>query len=310
MANWNDIMKEVQDTTSQYDIIRRKYLKELSDYTKRNVLIYYSGWLKKPGAPNADINDGDMEGFMTCINGMDCSNGLDLILHTPGGSPTAAEAIVSYLRSKFKRSNNNSSPYDIRVIVPHLAMSAGTMIACSAKEIIMGRQSSLGPIDPQFNGIPAYNILNEFLEAKKDLSKNPNNVQYWGIKLKQYPAAFMQTAFDAIRLSDELVDDWLGTCMFDRNDPNQEPLIKKIVSKLNDHGNSKVHDRHFDAKFCQDIGLKIEMLENDNDLQDKVLSVHHACMITIDGTSVIKLIENQDGKAFISSLPMMPIMPR
>ena len=54
-----------------------------------------------------------------------------------------------------------------------MAMSAGTMIACSAKKIIMGKASSLGPIDPQFNGIPAYNIISEFEEAKKDLSTNP-----------------------------------------------------------------------------------------------------------------------------------------
>ncbi|WP_337461520.1 hypothetical protein [Jutongia sp.] len=77
---------------------------------------------------------------MTCIHGMDCSKGLDLVLHTPGDSPAAAEAIVNYLRAKFGN--------DIRVIVPQLAMSAGTMIACSAKQIIMGKQSSLGPIDP------------------------------------------------------------------------------------------------------------------------------------------------------------------
>ena len=49
--------------------------------------------------------------------------------------PAAAEAIVNYLRLKFD--------YDIRVIVPQLAMSAGTMIACAAKEIIIGKQSSL-----------------------------------------------------------------------------------------------------------------------------------------------------------------------
>jgi len=42
------------------------------------------------------------------------------------------------------------------------------MIACSAREIIMGRQSSLGPIDPQFMGIPAHNIKQEFEEAKAD----------------------------------------------------------------------------------------------------------------------------------------------
>ena len=160
MGSWNDILKEVNETQSQYDYVRRKYLKELSDYTGRNTVAYYSSWLNKQGN-NLDINDADMTGFMTCVHGLDCTEGLDLVLHTPGGSPAAAEAIVSYLRAKFDN--------DIRVIVPQLAMSAGTMIACSAKEIIMGKQSSLGPIDPQFNGIPAYNIMMEFEEAKKDL---------------------------------------------------------------------------------------------------------------------------------------------
>ena len=55
-----------------------------------------------------------MTGFMTTVNGIECQKGLDLILHTPGGDPTAAEVIVNYLRSKF---NSN-----IRVIVPQLAM--------------------------------------------------------------------------------------------------------------------------------------------------------------------------------------------
>ena len=65
---------------------------------------------------------------------------LDLILHSPGGSPEAAEAVVSYLRSCFSH---------VRVIVPQLAMSAATMIACSADEVILGKHSFLGPIDPQ-----------------------------------------------------------------------------------------------------------------------------------------------------------------
>ena len=115
--------------------------------------------MTKQGVPNLDINDADMTGFMNCVHGMDCTRGLDLILHTPGGSPAAAEAIVNYLRTKFNM--------NIRVIIPQLAMSAGTIISCAAKEIVMGKQSSLGPIDLKFNGIPTYNIKMEFEEAKK-----------------------------------------------------------------------------------------------------------------------------------------------
>ena len=83
------------------------------------------------------IGDEDMHALMEVsagLHGLD----LDLILHSPGGAPVAAEAIVSYLRSRFSH---------IRVIVPQLAMSAATMIACAADKIMMGKHSFLGPTD-------------------------------------------------------------------------------------------------------------------------------------------------------------------
>lgn len=294
MGGWNDILKEVQETQSQYDYVRRKYLKGLSEFTGRNVIAYYSSWLNKHGVNGLDINDSDMTGFMNCIHEMDCSKGLDLILHTPGGDPAAAEAIVHYIRDKFNK--------DIRVIVPQLAMSAGTMIACSAKEILMGKESSLGPIDPQFNGIPAYNIKMEFEEAKKDLLENPQNAQYWAIKLQQYPAAFMKQAIDAIELSGTLVREWLGSCMFDGSDPDKKEAIDTIVGKLNEHDTSKIHGRHLSADYCTGMGLKILMIEDDDRLQDSILSLHHAYMITLDALPVIKIIESQNGKSMISSM--------
>lgn len=294
MGDWSDVLKEAKETPSQFDFIRHKYLKNLADLTRRNVIAYYSSWLNKAGAGNLDISDNDMEGFMNCLHGMDCGKGLDLVLHTPGGSPSAAEGIVNYLRSKFMK--------DIRVIVPHMAMSAGTMIACSAKEIIMGKQSNLGPIDPQFNGIPAYNIKQEFEEAKQDLAKNPQNAQYWAIKLHQYPAAFMKTAIDAIDLSGILVEEWLGTCMFDKNMPEDVKKIKTIKEKLNEHDSSKNHGRHLNIDFCKDIGLNVKAMEDDPQLQDAILSVHHAFMITLDATPTVKIIESQEKKSFVSSI--------
>ena len=292
MPGWNEIMNDLKQKESPLDSERHKYLKNLSDLTGRNVITYYSSWLTKEGAPNLDINDSDMEGFMNAVKGLDCNIGLDLILHTPGGSPVAAESIVTYLRSKFNK--------EIRVIVPHLAMSAGTMIACSAKEIIMGRQSSLGPIDPQFSGIPAYNIKSEFLEAKSDLSENPQNVAYWSMIFQKYPAAFLKSALDAIDLSDELLKNWLSTCMFDDSNIDYSETIEKIAKNLNEHNSSKNHGRHFDIEKCKNIGLKIIQLENDAGLQDAVLSLHHLYTITLGQTNTCKIIENQNGLAYVS----------
>jgi ClpP class serine protease len=48
-------------------------------------------------------------------------------------------------------------------------MSAGTLIACSCKEIIMGSHSNIGPVDPQVYGFPAYAVLNEIITAYNEI---------------------------------------------------------------------------------------------------------------------------------------------
>ena len=293
MPGWDEIMAEINNTPNNIDYVRRNYLCILSEYTNRDTIAYYSGWLENPQAHNVDINDSDMEGFMNVIKGLECNKGLDLILHTPGGSPEAAEAIVHYIRKKF----NN----DVRIIVPQLAMSAGTMIACSGKSIIMGKHSSLGPIDPQFNGIPCYNIKDEFQKAKEELSNTQDNIAYWSILLNRYPPAFLKTALDAIELSSLLVREWLESCMFS-GDQEKDEKIEHIVQCLNEHNNSKLHGRHFSIDYCKDIGLKIEEMEENKQLQDLILSVHHSYIATLNMGNVVKIIESSNGKAYINIL--------
>lgn len=286
---WNGIMNEMGNYPNAFDVVRKKYIKKLSDLTGRNTIVYYSGWLQHPDG-DSSIDDSDMEGFMNAVNELDCTKGLDLVLHTPGGSPTAAEAIVNYLKDKFQK--------DIRVIVPQLSMSAGTMIACSAKEIVMGRQSSLGPIDPQFNGIPAYNIISEFNDGKKDLAEDPTTANYWAIILQQYPAAFLKTCYDAISLSSTLAEEWLKDNML----KNNQSAVNGIVEFLNSRDTNHDHGRHFNYKKCCDIGLNISLLEADQEFQDAVLALHHSLMITFQGTNAVKIIENQNGNAYIIGL--------
>lgn len=289
MPAWEEIMKEIHDMPSSLDYARRNYLQKLSEYTGRNTIAYYSGWLQNT-SKNLDINDNDMNGFMNAVHNLDKAKGLDLILHTPGGSPVAAEAIVDYLKSIF-----NS---DIRVIVPQLAMSAGTLIACSAKIIIMGKQSSLGPVDPQYNGVPAYNVVREFNQAKSDLGQGKNTT-YWSMLLTKYPPAFVLECENSIELSNTLLDNWLRASMF-CDDPNAENKIQNIKNFLNEHENSKNHGRHFNIEFCKQMGLKIQQLEDEQDFQDLILSVHHAFMQTFSDSAAVKIIENNKGNAFMN----------
>jgi ClpP class serine protease len=185
MPTWGELIPELQAASarhglSAFDLVRRKYLAALSEHTGRNTILYATKWTQPGGADPGliSISLEDVQGMMEVIHGLDGSLGLDLIMHSPGGSPDAAEAVVHYLRSKFTH---------IRVIVPQAAMSAATMLACAANRIVMGKHSSLGPIDPQFllpvpGGMtmahPAQAILDQF-ELAKDECKDPKLLGAW-----------------------------------------------------------------------------------------------------------------------------------
>ena len=291
MPNWSDLIKEIGQLGSPFDILRRKYVSDLSKYTKRNVICYYSGWLQKPELGSAvAVNDTDKNGLMTTINGLDTSKGLDLILHTPGGDTAATESIVDYLWSKFSG--------DVRCFVPQMAMSAGTMIACSSREIWMGKQSSLGPIDPQLGGMPAHGVIEEFQRAYKDIVSDPRTIPVWQPIIAKYNPAFIGECEKAVTWSNSLVETWLKRNMLSE-ETNNEAIVENIIRELGDHSVSLAHNRHLSAAKCKEIGLKICDLESDQKLQDKVLSVHHIYFHTLSSTQAFKIIENQNGMAFI-----------
>ncbi len=291
MPNWSSLLKEINQLGSQYDVMRRKYVASLAKYTGRNVICYYSGWLQKPemGAANA-VNDNDKIGLMTTINKLDVSRGLDLVLHTPGGDTAATESIVDYLWQKFNG--------DIRCFVPQMAMSAGTMIACSCKEIWMGKQSSLGPVDPQFGGIPAHGVLEEFKKAYDEIVNDPRTIPVWQPVIAKYGPAFLGECEKAVKWSTSLVREWLNRNMFN-GDSDRENIIGRIVNELIDHSVSFAHNRHLSSIKCKEIGLKIRDIESDQKLQDRVLSVHHIYTHTLNSTVAFKIIENNLGIAYI-----------
>ena len=82
----------------------------------RNVVAYYSGFWQLD-IPQASIAENDVGALLDVVRYLDHNRGLDLLLHTPGGSIGGAEAIGNYLYGVFGT--------DIEVFVPMTAMSAG-----------------------------------------------------------------------------------------------------------------------------------------------------------------------------------------
>lgn len=304
MPTWGKILGEIRQAIQEgdiqaFDTIRNKYVKNLADFTGRDTIIYATRWTTGDMPPNViSINDEDINAFMEAIAGLR-GDKLDLILHTGGGSAEATDAIVSYLRQKY--------PEEIRIIIPQAAMSAGTMLACAANRIVMGKQSSIGPIDPQFilqtsvgiQSIPAQAILDQFNKAQTDCRDNPKNLNSWLPMLSQYGPALLVRCQEQIQFGQELVENWLKEYMFKGEGTD---LPKSIAEHLSTHTNFLTHGKHINILKAIEIGLKIQPLEEDQDFQDKVLSVFHATMHALGSTNTVKIIANQNGNCYLKQI--------
>jgi hypothetical protein len=300
LPSWGEILAELQATgdaqnpaTWEFDDVRRKYLAQLAQYTSREVILYYTDWVHGPTKPNANpgIILGDMQGFMEVmrdLNGPD----LDLLIHSPGGSAEATAAIVTYLRTKFP---------NIRAFVPLAAMSAATMLSLACDEIHMGKHSQLGPIDPQFptgggGFAPARAVIDQFETAKREIAANPAVVGAWAPVLARLGPALLKQCEDAERLSRQLVREWLRQYMLSA-DPDKTKEAGTIARWFGDYSKHKSHALAISRDQARGRGVEIRDLEADQQLQDAVLSVHHATLLTLL-TPTYKIVENHLGRAW------------
>ena len=313
MPTWGEILKEINQSKSpqgpgpDFDGVRRRYLRALHGLTGRAVILYSTAFLESRPIPPTDLQIGlaDIQGLMETVANVTEHN-LDLILHSPGGSAEAAESIVEYLRQRFNH---------IRVFIPLAAMSAATMVALSGDEIVMGQHSQLGPIDPQFiistpegpRSAPAKAILNQF-ELAKQQCKDPPNLAAWMPILRSYAPGLLTQCEDSRKLAVTMVSTWLRKYMF-ANDSEGPKKSEAIANWFADYENFRSHLRRVGRDKVAEIGVNVVPLEKEDDLQDAVLSVHHATMHTFSGTPAVKIIENHHGRAWVLMTHQIMLQP-
>lgn len=295
MPEWRQVLTEIQDCSLEQvnplDYIRQQYLNAFSKETHRNVIAYYSGWLQKEDYEGVAMNDNDVNGLTAVIHNIDPSIGLDIILHTPGGDMAATESIVKYLHSVFHK--------DIRAIIPQLAMSAGTMMACACNEIIMGKESSLGPIDPQMGGVPASGVIREFERAKNEIAQDPSTALVWQAIITKYHPTFVGECENALEWASQMVQDWLRDNMFSGHKEN-ERLSQEASDGLSDHDEHKHHNRHINIEGAKELKLNVTPIEDfGGKFQDLILTIHRLYMYTFSTTSALKIIENHKGNVMV-----------
>lgn len=245
--------------------------------------------------------------------GMTWAKGLTLVLHTPGGVTNATETIVAYLRSKFAY---------IEVIVPTFAMSAGTMISLAANRLVMGRQSQLGPIDPQFlmgqRAQSARAVVDQFEEAKKEILANAAAAGVWFPVLQTIGPALLQEARNALEYGERMVAQWLEKYMFEGK-PNAAALAKSAAAHFNDAATHKSHGRRIDRDEVRAQQIDVSDLEASQELQEAVLTLYHLMTLTFEKGPATKVVISDIDRAYVKNwqlqqpvqlagLPMMPII--
>lgn len=207
--------------------LRQLLIRDIEEMTGRCLIAYYTNC-----DSFAQIDSGDDKYLFELLTHADCEK-IDLLLETNGGFTDATEKVVSILRDQVP---------DLRVIVPKRAKSNGTLLALTARRILMGASSELGPIDPLITLRPGEAVPAQFLVQASD---------------QQVNAIVKQAALYAIKQTQKLATELLQTGMLAGNVSD----VDRVVSELSTRDTYHSHGSVIDHKEAQRLGLAVEYLE-------------------------------------------------
>ena len=230
--------------------LRRETMRRIEEVTGRPLICYVAKTQNlSPGVP-AHIDDSDLVGVSDLIRSSPAEK-IDVLILSNGGSPEAAERIVHLLRAQYG---------GVRFIVPGNAFSAATLICFSGDTIVMTLESTLGPIDPQINGVPARAILRAFETLEERLkTEGPRALPAYVPLLSRYDLHILEICKSAQDLSSELAIRWLSDYMLKCADTEEKVL--KTVQFFANYDIHKSHGRSIDRRRAADM-LSVEITEN------------------------------------------------
>jgi hypothetical protein len=257
-SDWYNFLAAVQsgDVPPDTDLgaMRRVVYRDIEQIRQRPLLVYAVRFTDAPVVGPTSIDLGDVDGFTDLIDATTKSaTAVDVLVHSPGGSPEATERIVSILRNRFAK--------DVQFLVPHSAYSAATMLVLSGNQVILHPSATLGPIDPQVNGMPARSIRRGF-EKIRELLRNegPEALPAYLPLIEKHSIEILEICDDSLKLSKELVTEWLAKYMF--AGVENSDVINRAVEFFSDYDTHKTHSRPLMFDKLDPLGLKITIAES------------------------------------------------
>lgn len=265
------------------DKIIGEHLKEtraqLELHFEADVMAYYG-----------DIATAYMTWFRQCLEKIGSNkrvrkDRLVVVLNTGGGEVEAVERMVEMQRHFYK---------EVYFVIPHLAMSAGTIYCMSGDKIYMDYSSSLGPIDPQVQNkegkwVPALGYLDKFEEILENARAGTiTNVEYAIAQTQDL--AELRRYEQARDLSVTLLKQWLTQYKFKdwethRSDEaykgnpvsaaEKEARADEIAKQLGDNKLWHSHGRRIGIDTLRNkLRLEIEDYSATDELREKINDYH------------------------------------
>lgn len=250
----NPVITQILTEEGQGAETRRGILTELEEVLGRPVVSFFTSF-EFP----VDIEDQDVDMLEGVLQKLDLSDGLALVINSPGGSGLAAERIVNVCRSY-------SDTDEYWAVVPNKAKSAATMVCLGASKILMGETSELGPIDPQISfredGIPkrysVYNLVESYEDLFARAIQETGNLQPYLQQLSLYDERDIQEFRAALLLSEDIAARTLATGMM--KGASEDEIKEKIRIFLTPE-RTKTHGRPIYGTEAEECGLVIEPID-------------------------------------------------
>lgn len=166
---------------------------------------------------------------------------LHLLVNSPGGGVVSSYKVAKSLGAHFK---------DIRVFVPHVAASGGTLIALTGTEIVMGLMSHLTPLDLQVTYKGTAISSNTFLRCFERFMKAYGKLQP---EEAPYPLRWMTEKLDPLIMEEmngatqtcvDYIETVLKQARYEHSDASDKAMY--LVTGFTEH--SAVLDRELLAK--------------------------------------------------------------
>lgn len=277
---------------------RQQLIKEIEEIRKRPLLVYATTHYQLPNA-SAYLNDEDIPPISEILDSFE-GDKVDVLLETPGGLAETAIKIVRLLRPRFDK---------VGFIVPHQAMSAGTILAMSADELLLDNRSSLGPIDPQFPGLdgrlrPAQAIIAGLEDIKQQAAGGSLNPAYVPI-LRNIDPGLLQQARNASDLSSSLVAEWLARYKFRDwtthsssgrpvTDEERVERADEIAKKLCDHGKWLSHGSPIGISDLQKLRLEVTDYGRLPELKERIWALWVNLHLFLSSSTIYKIFEGAE----------------